>query len=482
MRNEFKNAGQLCHSNFDMKAPAEEEIFMGKSVNQRKEILSKNIEFVGFDDIYKKAGFQMAMQKQNGKYYLYAASFRWNGIAILDVTDPANPRKIQWMESFWPDDTIHDGMCIPKIQIADGLMILAHSGTMDVLHGTPKGNPLPFWGGISIWDVKTDPENPRMLSKFACGGGPGAHRFYYGGGRYLYVTGSCEGYAFFILRILDIQDPEHPVEVGRWWHDAQYLGNKPGGQLPPFGSEEFLNIPQLHACACRGDIVYMAYQNVGLIMLDVKDRSNPVEISTLNLNLPFGGGSGGARTHTVLPLGDLPYVLVSTEAERCHYFSEDDSSGLYGNLVTNPMNMLGIAEITDPSNPCLISVFPYPEMPDGYTHGKNFNYVDGLRVAFGPHNSFDAFGPDAYQKYDNRIYTCYFHAGLRIFDTSDLFMPKEIGYFLTPDPEKPSFDNDEGTLMPGPIVGIAEDVLVDDRGYIYFDTANDGLYIVRCTV
>ena len=32
------------------------------------------------------------------------------------------------------------------------------------------------------------------------------------------------------------------------------------------------------------------------------------------------------------------------------------------------------------------------------------------------------------------------------------------------------------------ILRIAEDVLVDDRGYIYFDTANDGLYIVKCTV
>lgn len=100
------------------------------------------------------------------------------------------------------------------------------------------------------------------------------------------------------------------------------------------------------------------------------------------------------------------------------------------------------------NRPNLISVFPYPEVPEGYTHGKNFNYVDGMRVPFGPHNSFDAYGQDVYESYRDRIYTCYFHAGLRVYDTSDPFMPKEIAYFLPPDPDGPAFDNEDGTLMP----------------------------------
>lgn len=455
---------------------------MGRSVNQRKEILSKNMEFIGFDDLRDKPGFQMAMQKANGRYYLYATSFRWNGFQILDVTDPAHPKNLKWIEPFWADENVHDGQSTPKIQIADGLMILAHGGVMDVLHGTPKGNTLPYWGGVSIWDVKTDPENPKMLSKFHCGGGPGVHRFFYNGGRYVYLTASCEGYAFFILRILDIADPCNPKEVGRWWMDEQYLNNAPGGELPPFGSEEFLNTPQLHACAYRDGIVYMAYQNVGLIMVDVSDPTSPTLISKCRLNPTFGGGSGGARTHTVLPIADKPFVLMSTEAERCHYFNGVATEGIFGKRPSQPMNMLGFVEITDMEHPYLISVFPYPEVPEGYTHGKNFNTVDGIRVPFGPHNSFDAYGTDVYEPYRDRVYTAYFHAGLRVYDTSDVYNPKEIAYFMTPDPDGPKFDNEDGTLMSGPIVGIAEDVLVDDRGYIYFDTANDGLYIVRCTV
>jgi len=64
---------------------------------------------------------------------------------------------------------------------------------------------------------------------------------------------------------------------------------------------------------------------------------------------------------------------------------------------------------------------------------------------------------------------------------SDPFVPKEIAYFMPPDPEKLLFDNPTHDLVPGPQVAITEDVLVDDRGYIYLDTFMDGLYIVRYT-
>ena len=64
-----------------------------------------------------------------------------------------------------------------------------------------------------------------------------------------------------------------------------------------------------------------------------------------------------------------------------------------------------------------------------YTHGTNFNFVDSVRVPFGPHNLFDAFGVDVYQKLDQKVLCCYFHAGLRIFDVSDPFVPKEVAYF-----------------------------------------------------
>ena len=36
-----------------------------------------------------------------------------------------------------------------------------------------------------------------------------------------------------------------------------------------------------------------------------------------------------------------------------------------------------------------------------------------------------------------------------------------------------------GPELPGPLLGTAEDCVVDDRGYIYMDTLHDGVYILR---
>ena len=264
-----------------------------------------------------------------------------------------------------------------------------------------------------------------------------------------------------------------------WWADNQYRANKPGGGHVAFGSKEFLEMATVHAVTVKDHICYAAVANFGACQIDVSDPTNPQLIGYLPMNPPFGGGAAGMSIHTYMPLGDLPYAVVSTEGERPRYFSNENKDGLFKKLVTQPMNTIGIVETTDPTNPSLISIFPYPEVPVGYTHGKNFNIVDGVRVPFGPHNLFDAFGKDCYEPYKGLIYNCYFGAGLRVFDTTDPFIPKEIAYFMPPDPEVDLFNNEDGTLLPGSKVAITEDCLVDDRGFIYVDTFQDGLYIVK---
>ena len=448
-------------------------------MSQRKEMLMKNTEYVGYSDLNHRVGFQMAMHKsKEGRYYIYTACFRDNGFNIVDVTDPAHPTA-KWMEGDWISD-VHDGQSLPKIQAADGKLITMYGGTMRGLHGTKD---IPFWSGIKIYDIETDPMNPRYLGEFECEG-MGTHRSFYNGGDYAYIIGAKKGFFMFILRILDISDPTNPKEVGSYWIDEQYLANTKPGEFPEVGSEEMLKLPQFHAVTVKDDIAYCAVPNVGFCLLDVKDKTNPHLIGKLPLNPPFGNGQGGAAVHTAMPLGDRPYAIVTTEGERVRYFSNKEIPDLmFRPVITNPMNMIGVVETVDPANPSLISVFPYPEVPEGYTHGTNFNIVDGVRAVFGPHNMFDAFGQDCYESRDDRVYNCYFHAGLRIYDVSDPFVPKEIAYFLPPDPQgEPWFDIDKGTLFPGPTVAITEDVLVDDRGYIYLTTFQDGMYIVRCTV
>ena len=61
-------------------------------MSQRKEMLMKNMEFVAYEGLNGKPGFQMTLHKsKEDRYYLYVACFRHNGFNIIDVTDPYHP-------------------------------------------------------------------------------------------------------------------------------------------------------------------------------------------------------------------------------------------------------------------------------------------------------------------------------------------------------------------------------------------------------
>ena len=73
------------------------------------------------------------------------------------------------------------------------------------------------------------------------------------------------------------------------------------------------------------------------------------------------------------------------------------------------------------------------------------------------------------------MYLTYFNAGLRVFDISNARLPKEVGYFIPPDPVK------RFGPVPTKFVEQTEDVLVDRRGYIYLSDKNQGIFVLRRT-
>ena len=98
--------------------------------------------------------------------------------------------------------------------------------------------------------------------------------------------------------------------------------------------------------------------------------------------------------------------------------------------------------------------------------------------------------PDLEDRND-RIYCCYFNTGLRIYNINDPFVPKEIAYYIPPNPKKalhgPTMDPDDPTFnlaakSRSELIATTEDVLVDNRGYIFMDALHDGLYVLRCKV
>ena len=219
----------------------------------------KNMEVVGYHDLNKMMAFQMALHKtEDGRYYLYCGSFCGAGWNILDVTDPANPRHVKFFECCDPEE--YKAQCTPKIQVADGLMIAAIGGGVPFLHGTkPEDKAIC---GLQIYDLKEDPENPKLLSYWSTGtNGMGVHRFAYNGGKYVYMPAECPGFVGFIVRILDISDPVHPVECGRWWMPEQFKD----GMLPgtyPEGHAAEKDWAMCHGCTLSPDCpdqMFMGY-------------------------------------------------------------------------------------------------------------------------------------------------------------------------------------------------------------------------------
>ena len=94
---------------------------------------------------------------------------------------------------------------------------------------------------------------------------------------------------------------------------------------------------------------------------------------------------------------------------------------------------------------------------------------------FGPHNtSLEYHLPDV-EKQADLIYLTYFNAGLRVFNIKDARLPKEVGWFIPPQPTK------RIGPLPAKLVNQTEDVLADTRGNIYITDKQWGLFILHYT-
>jgi hypothetical protein len=409
--------------------------------------VAKNIEMVAYHDLESRPGFQMAMQVVDDKWYLYLAHFWHQGWTILDITDPTNPTYIKFVQG--------PGHCeTNKIQIADGIMI---TQLQEQIHfpGVREVDPnQAYEEGIYIWDVK-DPVNPKRLSHWKTGS-TGTHRNYYDGGRYVHLSAAAPGFQGNIYRIVDINDPTKPVEAGRWWLPDQWAAG---------GAEWTKPMVNLHGPAYpKGNRAFLSYSDAGLVILDISDISLPRLVSRLDFYPPMGRP---IACHTALPLSKRDLVIVSSEG-----IGQKEVETKFGVKPPMPLNFAGIVDISDEKDPRLISIFPIPEPPPGALY-KNFYEKSGW---FGPHNWHEPHYLPHLEDRDDRVYLTYFNAGLRVYDISDPYMPKEIAYYIPPDPKKRL-----GPLPMGELAVSSEDILVDSRGYIYITDKNHGIHILRCT-
>lgn len=442
----------------------------------------KNLEMCSFNNLDGNCGmFQMALYKtKEEKYYLYGACFggTQHGVMISDVTDPYDPKFIKHFEIV--DPKIYPTTTSPKIQIADDLMIVAMSAGSGPSSLVDQSDLMDIKCevGIRIYSLKEDPENPVFLGYWDCGvpHSMGVHRFMYDGGRYVHLSSECRGFEGLIYRIVDIQDPTNPVEAGRWWAPHQYADGYPGRTFDPHAAHvpSFMDKGWMHGPPfVVGDKAYLGYCGDGLYVLDVSDITRPRALGNLKFMPAFSSELAGARTHTALPLPGRDLVVVTNEGERFQFFGPGKIQH------AQALNNIHMVDVRDPSRPTLIAEFPYPEVPDNFPY-PNFNVMQlGVQGPFGPHNLHEPMsGKPWLEQRNDRVYCCYFHAGLRVYDVSDPYYIKELAYFIPPNPNKtPEESYFPG--FPGPRNATTEDVIVDDRGYIIVTAIDDGFYTLK---
>ncbi|AIU87860.1 LVIVD repeat-containing protein [Pectobacterium odoriferum] len=402
---------------------------------------SRNMRLIGHSD---QGGRPDGVQVMVHRGYAYIGHMVSQGVSIVDVRDAKNPKPAGFIAAPPGTWNIH-------LQTHDDLLLVVNARdlfadasfaeekvyyTRSVADTVSTKQQDKSWSaGLRIFDIST-PDKPREIS-FLPLDGIGIHRIWYVGGRWAYVSALLDGYSDYIFLTIDLADPQRPEVAGRYWLPGMHTA---GGETASWPEGKRY---ALHHAIISGDTAYGSWRDGGLTLLDVSDRTNPQLISHRNWSPPFGGG-----THTALPLPDRDLLIVLDEAVLDN---QEDGEKL-----------IWVFDIREPRNPVSISTFPQPKEADYVKKGAHF----------GPHNLHEN-RPGSFIS-SSLIFATYQNAGVRAYDISNPYQPKETGALVPAAPDR-MVDKRPGR----PQIIQSCDVFVDADGIIYSTDYNAGLSIIE---
>jgi hypothetical protein len=189
----------------------------------------------------------------------------------------------------------------------------------------------------------------------------------------------------------------------------------------------------------RPDRAYLGVVDGGVVILDISDKSKPKMISRWDNSPPYAG-----FTHTVVPLFDRG-LLIST----------DESIAEGG---ADWPKLIWILDARAEENLVPIATCPAPPMELMHAGGR-----------FGAHNIHENVPRDTAWQSDQFVLGTFSGAGLRAYDISSAYEPREVGFFMP----SPPAGSPKGTTQ-------LNDVHVDENGIVYtMDRYAGGLYILE---
>jgi hypothetical protein len=202
---------------------------------------AKNVRFVSRCD---QGGRPDGVQVIVHKGHAFIGHMFSDGFSVVDVRDPLHPKTVAFVAA--PKNTrshhlqVHGDILLavngPNIwamqQYATQQDYYARP-LIDSVHTEQK-----FAAGLRIFDI-ANPASPREIA-FLDMPGFGAHRIWWVGGRYAYVSVHLDGFIDHVLAIVDLADPAKPSLAGHWWLPGMW---RAGGETPPasFGKRTALH-------------------------------------------------------------------------------------------------------------------------------------------------------------------------------------------------------------------------------------------------
>jgi len=353
------------------------------------------------------------------------------GLNVVDVTDPREPVVLAQMPAE------NDHVRFNSLSMSGNILVVARQ--------TQQPGQQP--AGVAVYDA-SDPEHLRQLSFFDTSGpySRGCHFVWFVDGRYMHLSSGMPDFRPADQKddqqyvIVDLKDPEHPVETGRWWLPGMKDGEKPLRRNPKRDAGHRMhNVALLPS---RPNRAYISWLDSGTTILDMSDLAHPSLISQWNPYPPMSGFN-----HTAVPIFGRDLLVVSEEA-----VTQDNSD--YPKLVW----ILNIAEET---NMVPLGVAPMVNAQSYLTRGGRY----------GAHNLHENHEQPTCRQLDNTAVGTFFNGGVRVFDLSDPFRVEELAYFVPKTP--PS------SKLPTAQIN---DVFVDENGLIYaMERMAGGLYILEYT-
>ena len=384
------------------------------------------------------------------------------GTLIADVHDPQNMKPLAFVPCKPGTRCVY-----VRVNTKRHILVGAHDKSKDDPVQPPAGQPAQ--AGVSFTDI-SDPSKPKELGFIETEPDGATHGFDIDD-RYAYVCATTPkskknpGKGFFQnheLVIIDYQDPTHPVQVGNFHIPGQEMGETYGPSDAGANSDGTPQMIWCHEVFYDKDKLYVAYRDAGMVVLDVKDRAHPKQISRLDYVPPYSGQNFGAAHSSipVLPTPDaVPKLVINTDE-----------------LFGCPPGFGRVMDISDLGYPQVISTFRIPHVSDGYNFtSQQFDCPAG--------GSLTSHLPWQSYKSASLFFITWYNEGMRAFDFSNPYEPREIGYYYSPPYVCGEFTKSCGGGVFTPVFRHSREEFQDPTtGLIYMTDGNGGgLTVLRWT-